>query len=110
MSLGAEYYQSLVDGYRERRELLCAALSEAGFAFTSPEGAYYVLADFSAFSDTNDRDFGLWLARECGVATVPGSSFYSAGGGRSHVRFVFCKKIETLEAAAERLLKVRSMV
>jgi aminotransferase len=111
MSFGAEYYNDLAHQYRERREVLCSALQEAGFEFTVPEGAYYVLAGFSALSDTNDRDFALWLAREAGVATVPGSSFHATPGrGKSHVRFAFCKKTETLVAAAERLLKLRSLV
>ena len=111
MSLGAEYYNQLALDYRERRETLCAALQEAGFAFTVPEGAYYVLADFSAFSNANDRDFAIWLAREAGVATVPGSSFHASEGlGRNFVRFAFCKKTATLSAAAERLVKLKSLV
>jgi aminotransferase len=111
MALGIDYYNQLAYDYRERREILCAALLEAGFEFTVPEGAYYVLAGFSAFSEVNDRDFALWLTREAGVATVPGSSFYATeAGGRAHVRFAFCKKKATLEAAAERLVKVRSLV
>jgi aminotransferase len=111
MSLGMEYYDRLAGEYRERRDLLCGALTEAGFLLSVPEGAYYVLTDFSAFSDAADREFAIWLAREAGVATVPGSSFHAtAGGGRRHVRFAFCKKVETLQAAAERLLRVRSLV
>lgn len=44
------------------------------------------------------------LVTEVGVAAVPGSSFFSdPAHGRRHVRFCFCKKDETLAAAAERL-------
>ncbi len=111
MAFGPEYYNRLAQEYRERREILCTALREAGFEFTVPEGAYYVLADFSSLSSVNDREFGLWLARDIGVATVPGSSFHATEGrGRRFARFAFCKKRETLEAAAERLIKVRSLV
>ena len=80
-------------------------LSEAGFGFTIPEGAYYVLADFSGLSDKDDTAFAKWMAAEVGVAGVPGSSFYHAGAGRgkSMIRFAFCKKQETLDQAAERL-------
>jgi len=47
------------------------------------------------------------LVTEIGVAAVPGSSFFSdAAHGRMHVRFCFCKKDETLTAAAERLTKL----
>jgi aspartate/methionine/tyrosine aminotransferase len=44
-----------------------------------------------------------------GVATVPGSSFYhEKGADRTMVRFAFCKKLETLEQAAERLSALRA--
>jgi aspartate/methionine/tyrosine aminotransferase len=104
LAFGADYYNDLAAGYRERRALLCDALRAAGFRFSVPEGAYYVLADFSALSDVDDRTFALWLAREGGIATVPGSSFHATPGlGHHHVRFAFCKRRSTLEAAAERL-------
>jgi aminotransferase len=97
--------------YRERRELLCSALREAGFRFSIPEGAYYVLADFSELSQSSDREFALWLAKEGGIATVPGSSFHATPGrGANYVRFAFCKKTETLERAAERITAIRSLV
>jgi aspartate/methionine/tyrosine aminotransferase len=42
-----------------------------------------------------------------GVAVVPGSSFYSdPRDGARQVRFAFCKRDETLDAAAERLRKL----
>ncbi|HEX6535141.1 MAG TPA: aminotransferase class I/II-fold pyridoxal phosphate-dependent enzyme [Gemmatimonadaceae bacterium] len=111
MAFDADYYNHLALDYRARRDLLCAALAEAGFAFTVPEGAYYVLADFSMLSDLPDDEFAKWLVREVGVATVPGSSFYHAPAlGRSLVRFAFCKRAETLERAAERLVGVKAKV
>ncbi|HEX7122770.1 MAG TPA: aminotransferase class I/II-fold pyridoxal phosphate-dependent enzyme [Gemmatimonadaceae bacterium] len=111
MAFPPEYYNHLAADYRERREYLCAALRDAGFKFTVPEGAYYVLADFSGLSASNDRDFALWLAREAGIATVPGSSFHATEGrGRQYVRFAFCKTRGTLEQAAERLAKLSAMV
>lgn len=110
LAFDAEYYNKLARGYRERRDLLCGALAEAGFSFTVPEGAYYVLAGFSALSADDDVTFAHWLAAEGGVATVPGSSFYHKRGmGRGLVRFAFCKKMETLEAAAERLAGLRAL-
>src|SRR5919197_5407758 len=50
-TLGRDYYQSLAADYRKRRDVLCAALLAAGFHCQPPEGAYYVLADFSGLSD-----------------------------------------------------------
>jgi len=86
-------------------------LREAGFEFAVPEGAYYIFADFSGLSELDDVTFAKWMTQEIGVATVPGSSFYSRKeDGRSFVRFAFCKKQETLDQAAERLSKLRAAV
>jgi len=102
--LGPDYYAGLAAGYRERRDTLVPALREAGFRCVSPEGAYYVLADFSALSDLDDVAFAGWLTREIGVAPVPGSSFYSRPeAGRHLVRFAFCKTLPLLQEAARRL-------
>ena len=104
------YYTSLSTEYQERRDVLYAALVEAGFKCAPPTGAYYILADFSELSDKDDVTYAKWLARGGrgdggpGVATVPGSSFFREPSlGRHLVRFAFCKRIETLRVAGERL-------
>lgn len=102
--LGPDYYASMAADYRERREVLVPALQDAGFACAAPQGAYYVLADFSQLSDEDDTTFAKRLTREAGVASVPGSSFFSEPArGRSLVRFAFCKRIDTLREAGDRL-------
>ena len=104
----AQYYNHFTTQYRARREFLASVLREAGFEFSLPEGAYYIFADFSRLSDLDDVTFAKWMTQEIGVATVPGSSFYSRKeDGRSFVRFAFCKKQETLDQAAERLSGLR---
>ncbi|MEP6617862.1 MAG: aminotransferase class I/II-fold pyridoxal phosphate-dependent enzyme [bacterium] len=111
MHFDADYYNHMAMDYRARRSLLCDSLTDAGFTFTQPEGAYYVLADFSGLSDMDDTTFAKWMIQEIGVATVPGSSFYSNKEmGRSLVRFAFCKKYDTLKRAAERLATIRASV
>jgi aminotransferase len=103
--LGQEYYEGMVTDYRERRQALLEPLAEAGFRFAWPEGAYYVLAGFSQLGDDDDTAFSRRLAREAGVAPVPGSSFFSVPAhGRSLVRFAFCKQLSTLEEAGRRLV------
>ena len=73
--------------------MMVAALNEGGFKFSAPEGAYYILADFSELSDLRGTEFALWLAKEVGVATVPGTSFYHEPAmGETLTRFAFCKK------------------
>lgn len=105
MAFDADYYNHLQRAYKQRRDVMMNALSGAGFSCTAPDGAYYILADFSAIDSTrDDREFALWLAETIGVATVPGTSFYGEPGrGTTRVRFAFCKTFETLGRAAERL-------
>jgi aspartate/methionine/tyrosine aminotransferase len=99
------YYTTLSDGYRQRRDFLAAPLRTAGFQVADPAGAYYFFADFSAISTDDDVTFAKWMAREVGIATVPGSSFHRPGStdGRRYVRFAFCKQQATLERAVEKL-------
>src|SRR5256885_11163119 len=90
-----------------RRDLLYEALLAAGFRCTPPEGAYYILADFSRLSDRPDDEFARWLTCEAGVAPVPGSSFFSRPElGRNLVRFAFCKTEDQLREAGQRLRAV----
>ncbi len=104
MNLPDAYYQTLAANYRERRDLLVSALDGAGFRTYVPNGAYYVMTDISALTDQDDVTFAKAMTERPGVATVPGSSFYSRPElGRSKIRFAFPKKRETLVAAAERL-------
>lgn len=107
LGLPPSYYDELQTGYQKKRDMIVPVLQDAGFRCDSPEGAYYVMSDISDFGFANDIDFTKHLIREIGVAVVPGSSFYhDAAMGSQMVRFCFCKKDETLEAAAERLSKL----
>ena len=103
------YYDALAADYQARRDKLCSALVEIGFALDPPQGAYYVMAGIDAFGATDDVAFARHLVREIGVATVPGSSFFQDKDlGRKYVRFCFCKKDETLDAAIARLRNLRA--
>lgn len=107
--LDSTYYAELVRAYRERREVLREALTGAGFRCSPPEGAYYILADYSGLSDSDDRVFAKALARDGGVAAVPGSSFFRAEESAPPlVRFAFCKRMETLHEAGVRLRRFAS--
>jgi aminotransferase len=104
------YYADLVDGYRARRDLLVPALREAGFRVHEPAGAYYVMTDIADLAEPGEDDvaFAMRLIRDPGVATVPGSSFFSRPElGRTKVRFAFPKRADTLRAAADRLAHLR---
>lgn len=104
MRMPEEYYTRLASFYKHKRDIICDELSKVGFVPFTPKGAYYVLTDISSFGARNDTDFALWLVNEIGVATVPGSSFYSTNDlGSSKIRFAFCKTEETLRKAIVRL-------
>jgi aspartate/methionine/tyrosine aminotransferase len=99
------YYAELAAGYLRRRELFLAYLDEANLTYFRPEGAYYVMVDIDRFGASDDTAFCHWLAREIGVAAVPGSSFFREPV-RHLIRFHFAKRDETLHAAGERLLRL----
>lgn len=103
LEMPASYYEGLASTYRAKRERLMSILSDSGFRCIEPRGAYYIMTDVSAFGYPNDVALARHLVTEVGVASVPGSSFYRGDGGRQQLRFCFCKKEETLTAAAERL-------
>jgi L-glutamine---4-(methylsulfanyl)-2-oxobutanoate aminotransferase len=104
LSLPQNYYQKLQDDYRQRRDYLLGVLEEVGFKCYRPDGAYYIMTNIADFGFANDLEFTRHLIREIGVAVVPGSSFYrQLGMGSQQVRFCYCKRDETLHAAAERL-------
>src|SRR5689334_2041410 len=99
LAMPEEYYTKLREDYRRRRSILLPYLSEAGFDYIAPDGAYYVMTDLTPFGITDDVAFVHRLAREFGVVGVPGSSFYEPkSAGRSKLRFMFAKKDETLHA------------
>ncbi len=108
VSFPREYYPQLADDYKQRRDFLVPELERAGFKTYPPRGAYYVMTDISGFGFADDVRFARHLIEEVGVAAVPGSSFYSdPSKGRQRLRFHFARKRETLEAAVERLHRLR---
>lgn len=108
LNLPQNYYDHLQQEYRTRRDYLLGVLEEAGFKCFKPDGAYYIMTDITKFGFENDIEFTKHLVREIGVAVVPGSSFYRKPElGAQQVRFCYCKRDETLHAAAEKLLKLR---
>lgn len=105
LRLPDSYYTELAQMYDRKRHILFDALTKSGFDCVLPEGAYYILADTKELAgDMDDTEFAEYLVKEVGVASVPGSSFYSDGeSGRTKLRFTFSKRDSTLHEAAKRL-------
>ena len=88
--------------FRQRRDFLLPALRALGFSIPlQPEGAFYLYADCSRFTD-DSYHFASELLESAGVAITPGIDFgkYRAG---THVRFAYTTSLEQLETGVERL-------
>jgi len=105
------FYDDLRAFYALRRDMLLSMLQETGLEVLLPEqlGAFYLVADFSRVFAGDDLAFARHLVTEYGVACIPVTPFYSPehrSQGRKLVRFTFCKREDTLKAAAERLRRL----
>ncbi len=109
MSMEDSYFEELARSYTKKRNMLSSALEAIGFQVLWPEGTYYTSISIKGSGFEDDMEFCRYLTREVGVAAIPCSYFWNGRrGGRDLVRFCFCKKDETLEAAIERLERWRS--
>ncbi|WP_042341669.1 pyridoxal phosphate-dependent aminotransferase [Calothrix sp. PCC 7507] len=108
MQLPPSYYQELAQLYHEKRDRILHILDQVQIPYFLPKGAYYVFADISKFGYKTDIEFTNHLIKNIGVAVVPGSSFFSQPEkGNTFIRFCFSKRPETLQTAADRLLKLQ---
>lgn len=104
MNAPPDYFPSLREEYRKRRDLLVRALNEAGFRSLTPPGAFYL------FPDVRERLGGdSWKAMQTlldrtSIATVPGLVFGPEGEG--HLRMSCSLALETIEQAADALKKL----
>ena len=76
------------------------------FKLTHCQGSYFQCASYEKISDEGDKKFCNMLVEEHGVAAIPVSAFYAKGNDNKVIRFCFAKKQETLEKAAEKLVKL----
>jgi aminotransferase len=103
-SLGREYYLGLSSIYQRKRDMICGALSQAGFTSHIPQGAYYVLADISRLPGKDSKEKAMHLLSETGVACVPGEAFFHDDSGEYLARFCFAKEDSILEDACRRIV------
>lgn len=109
LRFGQDYYDALLEKYTRKRELFLRGLDDLHIAHNNPEGAYYVLVDISEFGYDSDLEFCEVMAREVGVAAVPGSGFFREPVNNL-IRFHFAKKDETLCEALNRLGSLRERI
>jgi aspartate/methionine/tyrosine aminotransferase len=105
-----DYYSDLRAAYRQRRDRLASALDAAGLPTLPVQGAYFLLADPSGFGFRDDVAFCRHLCTTIGVAAIPPSAFYADPADAPLLaRFCFAKRDETIDAAADRLRKLRAL-
>lgn len=99
-------YLSLSGIMQEKRDYFSRLMANTKFELLPSRGSFFICARYNRISNGADRDFAIRITKEFGVATIPVSVFYKSGTDNRVVRFCFCKKKDTLEAAAERLSKI----
>lgn len=104
------FFRDLAESYRARRDRLLSGLREAGFSTHRARGAYYLVSRIPQDEgwEGSDFDYAVKLAREAGVASVPGSSFYVDSQRTGWIRFCYAKREETLEEGIRRLKAYRA--
>jgi methionine aminotransferase len=99
-------YLSLGAFLQQKRDFFARLMASTRFTPLPSYGSYFQLYKYDRISDEPDKEFAIRITKEYGVATIPVSVFYTAGKDDRVVRFCFAKKEETLEKAAERLIKI----
>jgi len=110
--LPPSYYEQMARDYDRKRAQTMAACDAAGLRSLPPQGSYYLMVDVRGAGFATDREAADTLLARCGVAAVPGSSFYAdPADGRHQLRLCFAKKDEDLARACAglgRLSRVRA--
>jgi methionine aminotransferase len=101
-----EAYITLGAEMQEKRDYFIKLMRDTKFSILDSKGSYFICARYQRISDEKDSDFAIRITKEFGVATIPVSVFYKNGTDNKVIRFCFCKKNETLEAAVEKLSRI----
>ena len=103
--------QYMIDEFEVRRNLILNLLKDIeGFSCNTPEGAFYVFPDVSAFFGKtlngtlikNATDFSLYLLEAALVATVTGDAF----GNPNCIRISYAASKDQIKEAMSRIKKV----
>jgi aspartate/methionine/tyrosine aminotransferase len=99
---GRAEMESVKHGYEENRRILTEGLPRAGLdAFLPPDGAFYLYADISRFSE-DSVDFAGKMLAEAHVAATPGVDFDPVNG-RRYLRFCYAGAGAAMREAVERI-------
>lgn len=99
----ATTYLGLSNFFQPKYDLLANGLADIGFQIIPSEATYFLLADYSNFSNKSDVDFSRYLIEQYKVASIPVSAFYEEGYDGKILRFCFAKQDATLSQAIHNL-------
>jgi len=99
-------YLQLGSFYQEKRDYFVSLIKGSKFKYIPASGSYFQLLDYSGITKEKDTEYAIRLTKEMGIASVPTSVFYHEPEDNKLLRFCFAKTNETLEKAAEKLMKV----
>ena len=110
LNLSDHYFDNFLEDMRVKRDCLSQGLEKAGLTTFTPQGTYFVTADIEKLGYEDGKQFCLDLPVQCGVVAVPNVVFYDNKDlGSTLIRFAFCKKLDVLEEAVERLQTLESL-
>ncbi|HZP69071.1 MAG TPA: aminotransferase class I/II-fold pyridoxal phosphate-dependent enzyme [Pseudolabrys sp.] len=99
---GRDEMEAVKQGYEENRRILTEGLPKAGLdKFLPVDGAFYLYADISRFSD-DSLDFAKRMLNEAGVAATPGIDF-DPEHGRHFLRFCYAGSAMEMREAVVRI-------
>lgn len=99
-------YLEISNLFQEKKDFFHNLMSQTRFDLLTCHGSYFQTVQYKRISDEKDTELTMRLIKEFGVACIPVSAFYSKGTDQHVLRFCFAKKNETLEKAANCLIKV----
>ncbi|GAA2793435.1 pyridoxal phosphate-dependent aminotransferase [Streptomyces showdoensis] len=98
------YTDGLRAELQAKRDLLSEGLAAAGFGVHRPAGTYFVTTDIRPLGETDGFAFCRALPERAGVVAIPNAVFYDhREEGAPFVRFAFCKRVDVLQEAVDRL-------
>ncbi|MCG9881778.1 MAG: aminotransferase class I/II-fold pyridoxal phosphate-dependent enzyme, partial [Bacteroidia bacterium] len=102
----ADAYLQLSQFYEEKRNHFQKLIKGSNFKLLPCKGSYFQMLNYAKITQERDLDFAVRLTKEHKVASIPTSVFYKKKIDNNVLRFCFAKENETLEKAAEKLMKV----
>lgn len=110
LNLPDHYFDDFLEDMKVKRDCLSQGLEKAGLTTFTPQGTFFVTADIQSLGYEDGKQFCLDLPVQCGVVAVPNVVFYDNKDlGSTLIRFAFCKRLDVLEEAVERLQTLESL-